>query len=311
MLTSFFGKSAPINYVLVSGYILALSLAQYYFLDETPYSLEGSLWLAAGILALVFSMLMVDFIVRKNLLTQSNSYAVLIFASVCMMAPHLYANSKWIAANVFILLALRRMFSLKSNQNLEKKLLDSSLWLCLATINYFWAILLFIPLFFSVQLNAKALWRHFLIPPVSILGFLMLYASFYLVKTGQVDLSLLWRPEFSLDFTAFNLPVFWALGGFIIIQLLWGLFLRLQLISRVARKDRPNLLLTIYVVVAALIMVILNPEKTGGALLFLSTPLAFLVTSVIEQSPRAWLKESLLWMWVLLPLLHFLGALGL
>jgi len=308
MLTSFFGKSAPINYVLVSGYILVLSLAQYYFLDQAPFSLEGSLWLGVGILALVFSMLMVDFIVRKNTLTQANSYAVLIFSSVCMMAPHLYANSKWIAANVFILLALRRMFSLKSNQNLEKKLLDSSLWICLATINYFWAILLFIPLFLAVQLNAKAQWRHFLIPPVSILGFLMLYTSFHLVKSGEVDFSLLWRPEISLDFAAFNLPVFWVLAIFLMLQLLWGLVVRFQLISRVARKDRPNLILTIYVVFASVTMVMLNPDKTGGALLFLSTPLALLVTSVVEQSPKAWLKESLLWLWVLLPLLHFLAA---
>ena len=305
MLTSFFGKSAPINYVLVSVYILLLSLAQYYFVDQAAFSLEGSIKFVLGILALIFSMLMVDFIVRKNAMTQGNSYAVLIFASICMMAPHLYTNGKWLAANVFVLLALRRIFSLKTNQNLEKKLLDGTLWLCLATVNYFWSILLFIPMFQAIQLNSRTGWRHVLIPLVSVIGFLMIYASYHLVKDNSLDWALLWRPDISLDFSAFNSAVYWVIGCFLLIQLLWGLFLRFQLISRVARKDRPNLLLTIYVVIASIALVALNPDKTGGALLFLATPLALLVTSVVEQCPKKWLKELLLWIWLLLPLIHF------
>lgn len=305
MLTSFFGKSAPINYVLVSVYILVFGLAKYYFIEQGAFGLEPGLKLLLGILALIFSMLMVDFIVRKNTMTQGNSYAVLIFASICMTAPDIFSIGKWLAANVFILLALRRIFSLRTNQNLEKKLLDATLWLCLATVNYFWSILLFIPLFQAIQLNNRMGWRYVLVPPVSVGMFIMLYSSFYIIKEGDIDWNLLWRPDFSLDFSAFDQPVYWALAAFLVAQLAWGLFLRFQLISRVARKDRPNLLLTIYILAASILLVGLNPDKTGGGLLFLATPIALLVTSVIEQSPKPWLKEMMLWAWLILPLLQF------
>lgn len=305
MLTSFFGKSNPINYVLVSGYMVLLALAQFFFLEGPEADFMSFVWLGVSVTALVFSMLMIDFIVRKNALTQSNSYAVVLFAGICLIHPNLFLHTKWIGANIFVLLALRRIFSLRSDQNMEKKVLDASLWLCLATLNYFWCILLFIPLVQAIHFNGKTTIRHYLIPSISAAGFVVLFAAYHLLRSGVIDWGLLWRPDLSLDFSPLYSYYNAAVTILILLTLVVALILRFKELGRIAKKERPNYLLVVYFLAACIGALVLNPTKTGGALLFIAAPLAIILSVSIEQSRKAWHKEILLWLFLLLPIVRF------
>src|SRR5690606_34814998 len=89
---------------------------------------------------IVFSVFLTNFICKKNGLTKDNTYAMLLFALVLTLFPNVFTNIKVIFANVFILLAIRRIISLKSYHNIKVKLFDASLLICVATIFYEWSV---------------------------------------------------------------------------------------------------------------------------------------------------------------------------
>lgn len=77
MLTSFFGKSIPLNYLILGVFIVVgylLGAISVYNIVDSPYLLLNN---AAFILISVLIMLLLDFIIRKNHLTKTNTYAIL------------------------------------------------------------------------------------------------------------------------------------------------------------------------------------------------------------------------------------------
>ena len=125
MLTSFFGNSKTANYIILS---LALPLAligRFVVHDQQGiFTWQLGLALFGQSIILIFALLLLDFIVRKNKLTQTNTYGLWWFFCGLVTAADL-GSIKQSLGLVFALLALRRMMSLFNEQNLEKKIFDA------------------------------------------------------------------------------------------------------------------------------------------------------------------------------------------
>ncbi len=89
MLTSFFGKSRPLNFLLLICYILVISGLHYFSNPDSGVSSKEILMALGVVGLLIFSMLLLDFIIRKNGLTRLNTYAILIFSCSIMMLSDL------------------------------------------------------------------------------------------------------------------------------------------------------------------------------------------------------------------------------
>ena len=76
MLTSFFGNSKSINYILLAAALpLVLGLRYWIVFSHLPTFIQaGALIGQCGLL--IFSMLLLDFVIRKNKLTQANTYGL-------------------------------------------------------------------------------------------------------------------------------------------------------------------------------------------------------------------------------------------
>ena len=116
MLTSFFGKSKPINYILLSvaiiiGYFFGVLTAQEQSLSLGSLSSHGLV-----IFLMVFAVLLLDFIIRKNNVTKNNTFAILLFVLFVLLVPEVYNAPKLILANIFVLLATRRILSLTTSR---------------------------------------------------------------------------------------------------------------------------------------------------------------------------------------------------
>ena len=121
MLTSFFGKSSPVNYLIIGMLIGIAYLAVHIFGFSPEFNVLNLLKhiFLAGLA--VFMMILLDFIIRKNNLTARNTYAIFIFAFFLLMVPVILQNGNMIVAVLLCLLAFRRIFSLTSDKNIEKK----------------------------------------------------------------------------------------------------------------------------------------------------------------------------------------------
>ena len=114
MLTSFFAKSKPINItlvlVLLSGFFITANFHTWFLAFEIFKFFK----ILGVFLALMLSLFLLNFIAKKNDLTQRSAYKVLLFSVFCASFFSLLKDYNVIVAATLILLALRRIISLKS-----------------------------------------------------------------------------------------------------------------------------------------------------------------------------------------------------
>ena len=303
MLTSFFGKSTPLNFLALSIYIFAMGFVHFFFDPITVFDLK-SIGLFLGVVAmLIFSVLLLDFTIRKNGLTQLNTYAVLIFSCSVAMLPGLAKEPLMVISSVCLLLALRRMFSLQSPKKSERKILDASLWIAMASVFYFWSFLLLLALYVCITIKPKTRVRDYLIPVVGVVAVFLIATAYHFVMDDSFGWFIGWLGDVSLDFSSYAQARMLVFITFMAAMLVWTIISKMVSITSGARKERPNHILQLYVLGCCLFLVLISSEKTGTEFLFLLPVAAMIISGYIEKKREIWFKEILLWIFVLLPVL--------
>ena len=114
MIASLFSKTRPINYAFI---FIMLFFCFFFYQIQVPNESfnTNTLFSKFGVLLLVFfSFFLVNFISLKNALTQNDNYAILLYLVFILLFPSVLNDSKIVVSNVFLLLALRRLISLKT-----------------------------------------------------------------------------------------------------------------------------------------------------------------------------------------------------
>jgi len=303
MLTSFFGKSRPLNFLLLICYILVISGLHYLSNPDSGVSSKEILTESGLVGLLIFSMLLLDFIIRKNGLSKLNTYAILIFSCSILMISDLRNELEVVLANVFLLLSLRRIFSLGSIKNVERKILDASIWIVIASAFYFWCLLLFIPLYVAITNIPHKSLRYYLIPLIGWVGLLSMVMAYHLLKDDSFIWLQQWSEEISFDFSSYAQVKTLSFITFISAAIVWTGLSYLATMSSVVKRHRPNRVLVLYVLGVSIFMTLISSDKTGGEFIFILTPAAIVISGYIEKRSENWFREILLWCFVLLPIL--------
>jgi hypothetical protein len=306
MLTSFFGKSNPINYLILGilifvGYFLAI-FSEIKSAINVTFVLEHIVFCAVSVL----SMLLLDFIIRKNNLTKNNTFGIFFFTFFLLAIPPVFLEGTILITNIFILLALRRILSFRTNKNIEKKILDAAIWITVASFFYFWSLLFFFVLFFALLRKPNTNYKELLIPIIGFLGILVLVTAYYFLVTNSFSWFFDWKTPISKDFFAYNGLRLLVPAAIMITFLIWAGLSRVFKISVLQKKERSNAVIILIAVVTTIFMALDSPQKTGAEMLFIIGPLAMISNNYIESSKEIWFKEVLLWLAVLLPILVFI-----
>jgi hypothetical protein len=303
MLTSFFGKSNPVNYLLLGIFIfLGYTIGSYQdFLKEFSIITLAEHILGIGIC--IISMLLVDFIIRKNALTKANTFGILLFSCFLLMFPIIFSELDILLSNIFLLFALRRILSLKSEKNLEKKVLDASIWIAVAMFFYFYACLFFGILFIAILRKKHTTYKHLLIPFVGLAGVFTLATSYHFMVYDSFDWFLHMEKTPGLDYSTYNSAGILIPLTVVATLLVWTGVHRIFTLSSVSKKDKPNYLLLMVIASVSIVLVLTSPDKKGGEIIFLLAPTAIIVAGYIESSKEFWFKEMVLWLTLLLPIL--------
>ena len=303
MLTSFFGKSSPINYILLSiaivmGYFMGVLIAQ-----EATLSIDSLLDHLATIFLMVFAVLLLDFILRKNNVTKNNTYSILLFVLFVLMIPQVYLDMPLVLANVFILLATRRILSLNTEKNTEKKIFDATMYITLASFCYGWAILFFLVLYPSIIRKTSVAIRFLIIPIIGFIGVSILAISYQLVIKESFAWIYNWFPKISFDFSAYNAMTLLIPITLLCTLLIWMGGTRLTGLSSLSKKEKPAAITVLLIATISILMVLASPLKTGGELVFLLAPVAIIVANYIESGTakeRFIFNEIVLWCLIVL-----------
>ncbi len=305
MITSVFKKSSPINYTVVTLFVLALFIiSQIKQGNWLSSSLNGIT--SAGILVLLFgSLFLTNFIVKKNGLTKSSSYSILFFALFLMFFPTVLTNFKLILANFFILLALRRLVSLQTLKAPKEKIFDASLWIFVASLFHFWAILFIVLVYISIIYHVSRDYRNWLIPFVSLFATLVVYLIFALASNVDLmgNLDTFTMVDFRMDYFT-NEYQNLALSMFTVVGIY---FLFTKVISL---TNRPLVLQAsykkvVFAFIIGILIFIISPNKSNDVLLFTFFPLAVMATNAVEYSKNKPYQEMVLALTIVLVFLSF------
>lgn len=303
MLSVFFNKSKPIQYVVLG---VALLLMFIILKSRIPVSEINSIWIlkqAFLFLALLTSIFVFDFFVTKNKLTQKNSFKTLLFLVFVAILPETLINSKIVLANLFLILALRRMLSLRTHRDVKKKLFDAAFWIALASLCYFWCAVFFILLFSALLVNSFTEIKNYIVPLTGVASVLIILVSYRIIRGVEILEGIGDFTAYSIDFSSLNSKRI-IIGSTVLFSFgLWSLFYYLKNIKSKMKSHRPTFKLIVIAVILSVLIIVLAPQKNGSEFLFLFAPLAIIITNYLEVITERWFKESFLWILVLTPFL--------
>lgn len=186
MISSFFGKTKPVGHI-----VLAIALFLCYFINAfwAPEGLDPLKELPVEVMSfalLLLALVLINLTVKSEKLTEANSYAMLFFVLLCAIFPEHLSDKNALLANVFILLALWRLLSIKSIKRVKQKIFDASLLVAVASLFYDWALAFLLLVFRVINIYDRKNFKNWLVPLVGLATVLVLSFTF-LKLTGNLD----------------------------------------------------------------------------------------------------------------------------
>ena len=311
MLTSFFGNSKTTNYILLALALpLVLALRWWGEITAMP-SLSQGLKLVAQSTLLILALLLLDFLIRKNKLTQTNTFGLWWY--FCgIVAGVTLGNVIESIILVIALLALRRIMSMANEQNLEKKIFDAALWILVISLFNPWFLWMMLALYMGIlQLN-QSTWRYYLIPLFSGLCLGLVLAGGVVLSANFNALWILDWPLFTMVFEPLNW--IWPQAAWLQLGLLAATLLLLTTLIRLplAYKEGTTISQGHFqwvwrVLIMVLVIAGLLTQQKPQVFLWLVLPLtAILYANILELRQPNLLREILAFLPLALPMAQLL-----
>jgi len=300
MLTRFFQKSEPISFVSIVILLFTFIFIHVIFLFPSQLSFVKVFHVFGEFLFFTFFIFLVSFIVSKNHLTQTNYYAILFFVILIGLFPSVLTFSNISLSHLFVLLAARRIYSIRSKKQLLSKLFDSGFYIGIAYLLFPQTIVYILLIYASYFIYIKIVDKNLLLP---VIGFLtpvfIVFTYFFVLNKTAIFQSLV---EINLDFGLnrflpehLSLPL--ILVGTLIVLSLMKIFSTAQFFE-VSNKNS-NKVVIAHLGISVLILV-LNNRDIAESIQYLFFPVAVLFGILFNLNMKLWIKEVVLYVFLLL-----------
>lgn len=301
MISSIFGRTKPINFIFLALFAFVFLLCYYLFGTPTGFTYSQLPDILLTVALVTFTMLLIEFINRKNSLTRDNTYLSFFFLLYLCMFPRIFADLYAMVSHIFVLLAFRRIISIRSGQDVRLKIFDASLWVFVAGLFYNWSVVFLILVFAGIFLFGVNYYKNLLVPFIAFFTVAILAVSFKLWTGGELQWSDYFdlTPTFSFDKYAdlkFVIPIAFITACGVIS----GLYYFMKVSGRAYKARIPGWLIMIFLILAGFLVALVESANTSE-LIFAGFPLCVMMTNYLESVQRKWLRELFLWTFLLLP----------
>ena len=307
MLTNFFGKSKPINYIVLLVLILIyFSFSFFGIFSREDIDLDIVLK-QSGLLVLLFMYcFMFGFILSKNKLTLDNSYGFLALVSLFGFFPVVYQHTEALFFNIVLLIFFRRIVSLRTSKSFFEKLFDSGFWLSILFILEPFSLIFCVLIYLSVSLFQKTNYQTLLIPIVGFITPLIIYFTYCFWYDVLADFYRLfdWYSSLSLDMyssSKYGIPLI-IVGVFSLLSLI----IKTPKVFLISGNYRKYWIMITITLLLSITYIILKNEKNGSELLLVFFPVSIMIANWIESIQRKGIKEIVLLLFLLLPTILFI-----
>jgi hypothetical protein len=299
MITSVFKKSTPFNYTLI---ILSLLIFFIVYQFKDNLDLKNGLEITITVCALgVFfaSFFIINFIVKKNRLTKDSSYSLFFYLLLLLFFPAVFLDNKLILSNFFIFLALRRLISIQTQKAVKEKIFDASIWILIASIFHFWAILFLILVYSSILFHVSRDYKNWLIPLVAAFTVSILFVFFSLLIDKTFITTYLSSGIYSFKIDYFNNQFQNISFSIYVVFALYFLFTAITSLQSKPLNMQSSYKQIIMTFLVSIVIFIVSDNKSNELLLFSFFPLAVMATNDIEYSPVKIRNEIVLLIFIL------------
>ncbi|WP_291963292.1 DUF6427 family protein [Maribacter sp.] len=309
MISSIFEKTKPVNFIILLVFLFLFYWSVQFYLLDTALSEVEIAKSGAILTTLLFSVFIVDFIVKRNKLTGTNSFAILFFTLLFVVFPYTLGDNNAIFTSFFLLLAMRRLLSIKSLKNIKLKIFDAGLWICISSIFYEWALLYLLVVFAAIYIYDPKNKKNWLV--LLSVGF-----CFFMILYGI--LILLGKPEFignhydfAIDYNAIFPIKIWTslkmtLYALFNMALAFSAFINL---SKSGVGKVITLRLIAFSFVIGLIVNILVTSENNNAVIITFFPSVIFIVNYLESIKKPKLLELLLIAGIMVPIIVFVTKL--
>ena len=276
MLANFFGKSKPVNFILIMVLFLSYYVLDLFTHKQIEFNVEF-LFVMPLVLGMFFFF---NFIIVKNKLTHDNLYAFFLFVVGIGFFPEIILNYKQVIYCVLLILFFRRLYSLRTSNSIYAKIFDSGMWLgvlFLFTPNY---IIYLVVLYFAILFFLKLTFRTLFIPLLGFVTPILLYFTYHFYNSN-----LLYFDDF-FNFTfSFNNNV----STYKVILMLFGVFSMISIslkskkifsVSNHFKKSWALLLIHFFI---ATVLLLITSESNELELMAFVFPASILVANWIQS----------------------------
>ena len=255
----------------------------YQFQDLSWFISTFSILKKAGLfLILLGSVLLANFIVKKNGLSKDSGYTILFYFLFLLFFPSIFDHTKLILANFFILLALRRLLSLQSLKASKEKIFDASLWIFIASLFHFWSILYLVLVFISILFHVSRDYRNWVLPFIAlfVVGIMSLFFSitcnYNLIEMITKNATTHFKIDyFTNSYQNLSFSIYLTVALFFVVSMFSSI------------SNKPLLMQTSFKKIIAsffigILIFFISSHKSNNLLLFTFAPLAMMATSHIE-----------------------------
>ncbi len=306
MIANFFNKTKPINFLVLSILVFIIFIIVLLNTNSEPlnfyFFLKNGLFLFLAI-ATVFVL---NFIIRKNSLTEDNSYAILFYILISSYFPNSFINESVFISNFILLLAFRRIYSLRSSIQTKEKIFDGAFWIGIASLFYAWSLFYLILLYAAILIFRKIDWRNFLIPIIGVLTPIFLSYTYLLAFDDLERFRNLWKWSFDFsvnEYNSSNLLTPLILIGLMVLIAIYPTTKR-SLIAKIDFKATWSLL--ILHIGISLVIALIAANKNGSELIFLFFPLTILFANYLQVINRYWIKELIIYLFIVTFIINYL-----
>ena len=309
MITSIFKKSTPINYSLM-GILMLLFFFIYQFSSTTGIHSFADVLKTSGLLGVLYaSLFFSNFIVKKNGLTKDSSYTILFYFIFLLFFPKIFNNINLLLANFFILLSMRRLVSLQTLKAPKEKIFDASLWIFVASLFHFWAIIFLVLVYISIIFHVSRDYRNWLIPFVAVFVVATLFVLYDLILDKAAINNYLQTEVMNYNLDYFTNQLQNIAFSIFAVFLVFFIFPFAFSINNKPLNLQASYKKVLFAALFGIIIFLISTNKSSEMLVFTFLPMAIIATNTIEYMQNKIQQEIILFISITCGLFCFFSQL--
>ncbi|BDW92430.1 DUF6427 family protein [Allomuricauda sp. XS_ASV26] len=293
MISSFFGKTKPINYIVLGVFLFLFYFANIFF---GPSGQKFSQIIPFELLmftALLLSVFITNQIVRKEKATESNSYTMVFFVLLAISFSDHLGHQNIIFANFFLLMAFWRVLSIKSIRNVKHKIFDASMLIATASLFYDWSLAFMLLIFYVIGVYDRKTFKNWLVP---VLGTATVFVLTFTVLKLKGSLHF-FAEHYQFSLGLFTDKSFFQVLDFkILIYLILITIVSITVFVRLRNVSGGKLLLlriVFFTFLLATVLILFNPVDRSPVMITFF-PASIFLTNYFEEIKKQNLREVVL-----------------